>query len=268
MFKKLVWPSIVGISVLMIIIFVGGLFRVMSITYGDGKSKIEQGINNQGNDNLLNEENDLSKNPSNDNKVILIIGDSIGAGIGDERNLGLGERYISQLDFEEGDLYDVVNFSVPGAVTNDLSESVLSGEIDEVIKDSNLIFISIGGNDMNHIRNSDTTVQIIRFEEALAEHLDDLNKVLSYIQELNSKADIAIIGLYNPHVDVNEEDIRLLQQWNYQTRINVLEFDNTNIIPLYDLFEMNLDKLLFIDQFHPNGDGYELIAEMIKKILN
>lgn len=271
MFRKIIWPAMILLSAVMVGVFIFGFARVMAITDADrgnvesmtDQSDRPQSIYNDGDTSSL----DVSE-PDSDERVILIIGDSIGAGVGDERNLGMGERFVSKQAYEVSDLYEVVNFSVPGAETQDLSEKVVSGEIDEAIDVAELILISIGGNDINRIRNADTTLQIVEFEETLGDHIVDLKTVLDYIREMNQVAEIVVLGLYNPYGDSTKaEDQRLLQEWNYQTRLAVLEVENANIVPLYDLFENHLEQLLSIDQFHPSGEGYELIAEMIDEVI-
>jgi lysophospholipase L1-like esterase len=39
------------------------------------------------------------------------------------------------------------------------------------------------------------------------------------------------------------------------------------LVPTYDLFELNANKYLYSDHFHPNQDGYERIAERIVQIM-
>ena len=271
MFRKIIWPTMILLSAVMVGVFIFGFAQVMAITdadRGNVKSMIGQSDGSQSNDNDSDTSPlDVSESDS-DQRVILVIGDSIGAGVGDERSLGMGERFVSKQAYEVSDLYEVVNFSVPSAETQDLMEKVVSGVLDEAIEAAELILISIGGNDLNRIRNTDATLQIVEFEEKLGDHIVDLKTVLDYVRERNQIAQIVVLGLYNPFGDSTKAvDKRLLHEWNYQTRIAVLEVENTNIIPLYDLFENHLEQLLSIDQLHPSGEGYELIAEMIDEVI-
>lgn len=268
MFNKVIWPIMMLVTSLMVIIFIFGFTKVMNITGADTTQSQED--NTISNETLIDESVlDMNSIDEKTEKVILTIGDSIGAGVGDERNMGIGERYVTMQDYEVRDVYEVINFSVPGAVTNSLREQVISGEIDEAINASDLIIISIGGNDLNRIRNSEASMLMVEFEEKLRGHLAELAKVLDYIQKNNSDAEIVVLGLYNPYGnESNNEDIRLLQDWNYQTRVAVLELENSHIVPLYDIFDSNLDLLLSIDDFHPSGEGYELIARMVDEVIN
>ena len=211
----------------------------------------------------------ISSLDESNGKVILTIGDSIGVGIGDERNMGIGERYVTMQEYEIRDLYEVINFAVPGAETKNLLEQVINGEVDDAIVSSDLIIVSIGGNNLNRIRNAEASMLMVEFEEKLSEHLGDLEKVLSYIGDKNRDAEIVVLGLYNPFGDdTNNEDVRLVQEWNYQTRVAVMEVENSHVVPLYDIFADNLELLLSIDDFHPSGEGYERIARMVDQIIS
>lgn len=268
MFNRIIWPIMMVVSSLMVIIFIFGFAKVMNITGAEATQSQE---NDEASSESIIEESNLESDSIDGSaeKVILTIGDSIGASVGDERNMGIGERYVTMQAYEVRDLYEVINFSVPGAQTNNLQEQVMSGEIDEAIVASDLIIVSIGGNNLNRIRNSDASMLMVEFEEKLSEHLDDLEKVLTYIGGKNSDAEIVVLGLYNPFGDdANNEDVRLVQEWNYQTRLAVMEVENSHIIPLYDLFADNLELLLSIDDFHPSGEGYERIARMVDEVIN
>lgn len=270
MFKQFIWPIFILISLVMTIVFVLGFVSVIRVTR-DGDASISMEYESESEeivDRPSTQEVEVLP-PSEKEKIILIIGDSIGAGVGDEENLGMGNRYVSVQPFEEKDAYEVVNFSVPGAETGNLLEQILSEDIDGAIEAAQFIIVSIGGNNLNRIRNTDRTMQSFKFEETLREHLKDVEDVLNYIRKHNASAKILMLGLYNPFGDsIEVESLRMIHEWNYQTRLKVMETDNTNMIPLYDLFEENLDQLLSIDQFHPSGAGYEAIAEMIDRIIN
>ena len=255
------------VTSLMVIVFIFGFAKVMTITGGSPSGIQDQELVSS---ESLNQESATKANGGDrdDNQVILTIGDSIGAGVGDERNMGIAQRYVTMQAYEIRDYYEVINYAVPGAETSDLMGQVTSGEMDEAIVASDLVIVSIGGNNLNRIRNAEATMQLVEFEEKLGLHLRDLDLVLKYIRDKNSDAEIVVLGLYNPYGrDSDNEDIRLLQEWNYQTRLLVMTMENVDIVPLYDVFKNNLPLLLSIDAFHPSGEGYERIAAMIDELM-
>jgi len=266
--KKMAWPFMLITTLVMTILFISGFARVISIT---GSSEIAgTSTNGQGveiSSQVDKEVEGVSGNEDAKN-VILIIGDSIGAGVGDERNLGIGGRLLSLMTFEEADTYEVVNMSVPGATTSEMKANLLSGNFDKAIKEAKYVFVSIGGNNLNRMRGTEVSLKVIELEERLSEHINDLEDSLTYLREANEEVEIVVLGLYNPYGDSSEtEDVRFLHEWNYQTRLVLLEFDQIHFIALYDVFKVNLNLFLSIDDFHPSGEGYQKIAEYIKEVL-
>ncbi|UJF36104.1 SGNH/GDSL hydrolase family protein [Paenibacillus hexagrammi] len=59
-----------------------------------------------------------------------------------------------------------------------------------------------------------------------------------------------------------------MQDWNDRVFTYTNRYSNMVLVPTYDLFEQNLLKYISsADHFHPNGDGYERIADRIVQIL-
>lgn len=296
MFKKVAWPTMLILTITMTLIFVFGFVRVATITSNGNDAA---NVNTENNSDEVSESADQeerlnddknegdgeserggefesdevsinggSNESDSDKDVILILGDSIGAGLGDERNLGIGERFVQRKDFEVSDSLEVVNFSVPGAETDELEDLVLGNEIDGAIMKAKYVFISIGGNNLNRMRNVDATMKVIEFEERLADHLDSLDNAMKHLRGLNQDAAIVVLGLYNPYGEASDaEDIRFLHEWNHQTGLEILKVEGANMIHLYDVFDNHLNRYLSLDQFHPSGDGYEKIAELIDDVL-
>jgi len=74
------------------------------------------------------------------------------------------------------------------------------------------------------------------------------------------------VGLYNPFADlkdVKEAGDQAVANWNLNVLDTMNQYSGTIVIPTYDLFTSNLDRYLSGDHFHPNGDGYQRIAERI-----
>ncbi|MGO4274197.1 lipase, partial [Paenibacillus sp. TAF58] len=77
-------------------------------------------------------------------------------------------------------------------------------------------------------------------------------------------------GLYHPflELDPKKEGSLIVQRWNNSVFEMMNRYPHMAIVPTYDLFEQNLIKYLSsADHFHPNGDGYERIADRIVQIL-
>lgn len=73
-----------------------------------------------GNDDIANQ-NELEESIQTEELTdILILGDSIGSGVGDEEKSGMGERFVSLLELEAEPEEVITNISVPGYVNSQL----------------------------------------------------------------------------------------------------------------------------------------------------
>lgn len=253
------------ITVIMSLVFVGGFTRVVTITSSDERGAFDS----NGTDKSVFEEDNAGTMNLNANKqILLILGDSIGAGVGDERSLGIGGRVLAEMTFERADSFEVVNMSVPGTITEEMYNTMQRGDYDKAIEEAQYIIVSIGGNNLNRMRGEDSSLKAVEFEERLSEHLDDLSSSLEYVRMRNDKADLVVLGLYNPYGDTSAlEDVRMLHEWNYQTRLKLLDYSQAYYVPLYDVFREHLESYLSIDNFHPSGTGYTRIALSILDVL-
>ena len=132
------------------------------------------------------------------------------------------------------------------------------------IKSSNIIFLSIGGNEINRLSNDNVSFQASNIKSTEDTYLKNLKEILKIIRTQNSKCLIIFIGLYNPFGNtITPEKINFLNDWNYQTQ-QLVSLDSSSLfIPTYDLFKYNTDNYLSIDSFHPNSLGYQAISDRI-----
>lgn len=261
MFRKLTWPLIVTSASLLCILFLYGFIASISVTRSDEEPASPE----EQMEPVQDFTDDLSMAEVSD---ILVLGDSLGAGVGDEENRGFGERYRDLLTEADGEERTLVNLSVPGYESPQLLEQIESGEFDSDIASTELILLSIGGNDLNRLQIDDSLSITLEFEETLSTYISNLEASLSAIRELNPEAHLALIGLYNPYRQDSPELSRFLLQWNFETQLLASSDNRMTYIPTYELFQYNLESYLSFDQFHPSGAGYQAIAESLYRILN
>jgi Lysophospholipase L1 and related esterases len=255
MIKK-IWPLILFASIILMFVFLTGLIISITITNG-GEKKQET---------LSEATEPIQTEPSSTNKAILVLGDSIGFGVGDDPDMGLGKRYAALIDPEKN--MEVVNLSVSGAISSELAALVVAPENAPYIAAADLIIISIGGNDLSRLQSEDARSLEVIFQETFNAYKENLETTLSRIRVLNPEAQIALIGLYNPYP---EQDPRLSQklfEWNYKTQLMADADLKTAYIPTADTFKYHLDTYLAADRFHPSNIGYQVIAEALDRVLN
>ena len=192
----------------------------------------------------------------------VILGDSLARGAGDERGLGISGRLDLELRRRSIRARRTYNLGVNGARTNDLLRQLESANVQQILRESNAVIVSIGGNDLwggTDWRGVSTADAQSRMDEVLAR----VESVIEKIRAANPRARIFFIGLYNPFVATPGGRLLtgLVNRWNARL---LEEFGNDpdfTLVTTSDLFSHH-DRLS-VDRFHPGGEGYELIAKRI-----
>jgi lysophospholipase L1-like esterase len=262
MFKGFFLPVLFIISLLLILIFMGGLVASIAIT------SVETNIGETESQEKRNQEESLATQDEDDFELLLI-GDSVATGIGDESGGNLGERYVELAEQGTDSIeWKVVNLSLPGSQSKNWIRLLEQGIYRKALQSADLIFLSIGGNNLKAIYKTESLAGLVEYKEELNQYLSDLQIIMNSIEEWNPNAQVVFIGLYNPYgVSVGVEKIRLLHEWNNESQLLVDDQLNWVYVPLYDLFKYHQEEYLFDDDIHPNKDGYDAIANRIYEVV-
>ncbi len=192
----------------------------------------------------------------------IILGDSLARGTGDSEGLGIGGRLDQELRRRKIPANRTINLAVNGARTPDLLRQIASRNVQMLLGQSNVIIISIGGNDLwggNDWRNKAPKDPAAVMNAVL----DRLVKVVNDVRAANPRARIFIIGLYNPFATTafGATLTPLVNQWNARLIEGFSADVNVTVVQTSDLFVAH-DRLSF-DRFHPGDEGYALIARRI-----
>jgi len=268
MYRKIIWPLLLLASISLMVVFIIGFVSSITVSNGnrmDTTSVIEStSMDTTQGDNNSNKDDEVDV----DNPSILILGDSIGFGIGDDPNQGIGRRYAALLDPEGIKDIQITNLSIPGSKVSELFELVKQPENVAALSEATLIILSIGGNDLNNIDDLDVLSLEIDYKETLEQYMEALQGIVNSIRALNNRAQLAIVGLYDPYAENDSNKTSLLLQWNYETQRIAASDLRMIYIPTYELFQYNLSTYLAADQFHPSSVGYQAIAEALYRILH
>lgn len=257
--KKVVWPILLVLTIILAIVFSIGFFITINIT------------TNSSSDNSL-ESSPIETTgiviPDINSYNVLVLGDSIAVGSGDETGSGFENGFKELWEANSDKEITVDNLAVNGATSSDLLQVLQRTESNSVIEASETIIISIGGNEIKKLKDIETTILSNEFIDMKNVYTTNLEKILELIRNKNSECSIVFIGLYNPFSSqINPDKVRQLNTWNYETE-QLLSYDpNSIFIPTYDLFVNNLDEYLTIDNFHPNSKGYKAISNRIFEVL-
>ena len=191
----------------------------------------------------------------------IILGDSLARGAGDQTGLGIGGRLDQELQQRKLPAIKTVNIAVSGARTADLLRLLDSANVRTLLAQSNVVIISIGGNDLwggSDWRNTPPA----RPEVVMDGVLDRIENVVKIVREANPRARIFLIGLYSPF---GPQLSPLVARWNARQLERFARDPNITVVQTSDLFS-HRDRLS-LDRFHPGSEGYQLIARRIADAL-
>jgi lysophospholipase L1-like esterase len=191
----------------------------------------------------------------------IIVGDSLARGTGDETGLGIGGRFVDELRKRNIDTKNIVNIAVNGARTRDLIRQLDSHNVQMLLAQSNVIIVSIGGNDLwgdNFGKSAPPNP-----ESVMHEVLDRVDQSVRAIRAANPSARIFVIGLYNPYATMPFGKVLtpFVNRWNSLLVERFASDPNVIVVQTSDIFAYR-DRLSF-DRFHPGQEGYSLIARRI-----
>lgn len=195
----------------------------------------------------------------------IIVGDSLARGTGDVTGLGIGGRVVGELRTKQHvQSKDIVNIAVNGARAADLLRLLESRNVRTLLAQSNVIIVSIGGNDLwgDGLRNG-----VPNPERVMAEVLGRVETCVKTIRQASPNARIYVIGLYNPFGTtprgqmltpfVNRWNARLIERFESDGKLTVVQ--TSDIFAFHDR--------LSADRFHPSSEAYAIIAERIAESL-
>jgi lysophospholipase L1-like esterase len=259
--KKIIWFSILLLSLVGIITLSAGFYQALTITGQPSRMGDVPIVRNDTGENLR-----ASLPKKSNSTSLLIIGDSIAKGTGDET--GKGFSFYLPDDLKNQTPKEVVanTIGIDGLRTNGLLELVRGENLKPALAAADLLLISIGGNDLCQISRLTGMERDDGFRKTFDSYVAGLKSILSTIRKANGDALIIFIGLYSPSVqNISPDDIRLLLTWNEGTQSIIEQEGRAIFIPTYDLFKLNTAKFVALDALHPNAAGYQAIANRIGK---
>ncbi len=223
----------------------------------------------------------------------LALGDSLAFGVGASDPAATGYVGLTYDALRKSDRYrerglELVNLSAPGATSSDLLlhggqleaalEEITRRQEDASSADDNveIVSIDIGGNDLlalgaagSACRNDPTTGACgEQFTEMLQALRTNLARTVEGLRQAAPKADIVIVGLYNPYSGTGSSletpaDVAL-QQLN--SALGAVAADPSvaaKWAPVYDLFRGRGGQWIAADGLHPNDKGHTVVAEVL-----
>ncbi|XQY90298.1 SGNH/GDSL hydrolase family protein [Metabacillus sp. HB246100] len=203
------------------------------------------------------------------------IGDSLTKGVGDNMDEGGYLGRVSELLKQDDTIKDInlTNYGVKGHKTTNLLKKLEEEEVASSLKEADLIFMTIGGNDiMNVVKQNILSLDFKPFREEQINYVRNFNEIVDTIRSYNPDVKIVYSGLYNPFKfllpELTEID-NIVSEWNLSSSEILANDSNSLYVPVEDIFANATDNKLLDkeDEFHPNGIGYSLMADRIYEAL-
>jgi lysophospholipase L1-like esterase len=248
--------SFITLSVLIAIVLIGGLVYGSYAAFGG----VVGGVPNV-------ESNGGSSTPALASTAavqLVAIGDSLAHGYGDVS----GNGFVGDVrTLYRANKRTVVqsNMGIDGLTSAGLVRELKQPSVGHLLQSASVILVSIGGNDLNDAAGL-PHVNVRRVNNAEHAWITNLTTTLSMIRTLNASAPILLVGLYNPYGDVKAVAAAtnaIIQSWNQEEIGLAARYSKTVVVQTFDLFQWKPSQYLYIDNFHPNQQGYQRIASRI-----
>lgn len=191
------------------------------------------------------------------------LGDSITVGVGSFLNHGYAVLYRRCLENDLKRKVTLQNLGKNGWTSQDLLDDLVNNQTHvDAIKKSQVISLSIGGNDLlQGVKHKEPLKSVYRRFET---NFLKIDKIIKKIKK-NAKEPYIIryIEIYNP-----KPNDPLAIKWipRFNQIIHRAKDGNTRIAYTHRVFEKQGKKLLFIDREHPNNQGHQAIAHSLQAI--
>ena len=196
----------------------------------------------------------------------LALGDSLTRGIGDETNqYGFTSILAKEMQKSPNVLsVELDNRGKNGRRSDQMLKLVKSGHYDEELKKASFITITLGGNDVMKIVKKDLfNLKVSMFTKELPLFVERYNEIIRLIRE-KTDVPIVLVGFYNPLSIITNQATpfeSIIKEWNGEIEKISKSEQNICFVPIEDLFSSNVDMVYHTDFFHPNANGYNVMAE-------
>lgn len=218
----------------------------------------------------INEKFETTPSPAiaRDEIRLLVLGDSLARGTGDASGLGIGGNLEQELARRGRKKRTPVNIAVNGARTGDLLEQLERPNVRHLVAESNVIVISIGGNDLFGDAEG-RSAPPANPDAVIGRIVTSVQTAVAKVREANPDARIFLVGLYNPFAasesgkitDGTKQVSKFVNHWNAALMERFEGDPNFTLVQTADLFS-HADRLSF-DRFHPGEEAYRIIARRI-----
>jgi lysophospholipase L1-like esterase len=199
--------------------------------------------------------------------LAVAMGDSLTRGTGAAAGSGYVDDVGNALRARKAG-FRLENIAIEGLETSGLKDLLAHPEARALAASADVIFVSIGGNDLSHaVGRGASEPPLVVLGRARRTFEANLDAILGELRERNPSAPIVYLLLYNPfgEAQLGSAGSDVIVDWN-ASAAKIALAHGARAVPTFDIFEGHGDRLAR-DKFHPNEEGYRLIAERVKEAL-
>jgi len=203
-------------------------------------------------------------------RLLLVLGDSLARGTGDETGKGYALDVLQFL--RRRGAADIANLAINGAESGEVRDLLRRQNVRRLAASADLILLSVGGNDLSHAipRGSRSPVEALgEIGKTRDQFAVNLREIFRGLRESNPKTPVYVLGLYDPFGEEGapaRASASVILSWNMLLEETSLAYPGVFVVPTFDLFQGRTDRLA-VDRFHPNRRGYEAIAARVIQVL-
>jgi lysophospholipase L1-like esterase len=201
---------------------------------------------------------------------ILVLGDSLARGTGDSSGKGFAVDVLQA--WRKRGPAELTRLGVGGTESPEVRTLAESPAVRARAAEADLILLSVGGNDLSHAASAFSARSATELSDSVTQardrYVENLRGILRALREANPTAPILVVGLYDPfsgEAGPGRLGSSVVLQWNTLAAETALAFPGVQVVPTFDIFQGRSDRLA-ADRYHPNREGYRLIAERMLQI--
>lgn len=198
---------------------------------------------------------------------ILILGDSVANGAGDEARIGLSGHLDAELTRAGIAHTPTINAAMNGARTWHMASRLRDRKVRDEVKHATVLVVSIGGNDLFGDSRA-RLLSLIAPRLSIDLTIDRVEELVKRLRAMNGNARIFVVSVYNSYRGsaIGRVVDPYVAIWTSELLARFSGDANVTIVPIADLFSHH-ERRSTIDHYHPSAEGYALIARRIAESL-
>lgn len=194
---------------------------------------------------------------------VVVIGDSLASGAGDETGRGIAGHLPADLRRHHSGPNEVQNFGATGATPEEVRARLKEQSVRDAVYIADAVVLSVGSH--GTFQSQEKRARAIEHRDDVAgETLQKVVGVVADVHAINPDAEILVLGAYNPVPDQPQSEgmNRYVQAWDALLQRRLGSDSSIDIVKISDIVN-GKQKLSPADHFHPSGASY---AEISKRI--